>query len=254
MTVEIANKLVKLRKKNGLSQEELADKLGISRQAVSKWERAEASPDTDNLICLAKLYNISLDELLSEDDSIETKGEEQMKKEDKSYVHINKDGIHIEDDKDQVIIDDDGIKLSDGTDEVVIDGNGIKKNGKVVDLKKRRQRQIYGALSGILMSIALIVYIVLGITINTWGTLWILVFVPDIIVSTYKCIIRRRAHYFNMVFFSLFIFFLICLVLFPERNLWHPMWTVFFAIPIYYTMVSRIEVLVCKGKVDEDDE
>jgi HTH-type transcriptional regulator/antitoxin HipB len=67
MTIEVANKLVKLRKENGLSQEELASKLGISRQAVSKWERAEASPDTDNLICLAKLYNVSLDDLLKTD-------------------------------------------------------------------------------------------------------------------------------------------------------------------------------------------
>ena len=53
MNIEIANRLVNLRKSNNLSQEALAEKLGISRQAVSKWERAEASPDTDNLILLA---------------------------------------------------------------------------------------------------------------------------------------------------------------------------------------------------------
>ena len=64
MNLEIANRLVALRKENHLSQEALAEKLGISRQAVSKWERAEASPDTDNLIALAKLYHVSLDELL----------------------------------------------------------------------------------------------------------------------------------------------------------------------------------------------
>jgi transcriptional regulator with XRE-family HTH domain len=43
----------------------LADKIGISRQAVSKWERAESTPDTDNLIALSKLYQISLGELLN---------------------------------------------------------------------------------------------------------------------------------------------------------------------------------------------
>ena len=62
MNLEIANRLQKLRKENGYSQEQLALELGISRQAVSKWERAESSPDTDNLILLARLYNVSLDE------------------------------------------------------------------------------------------------------------------------------------------------------------------------------------------------
>lgn len=64
MNLTIANRLVELRQSLGLSQEALASSLGVSRQAVSKWERAEASPDTDNLIALANLYNISLDALL----------------------------------------------------------------------------------------------------------------------------------------------------------------------------------------------
>lgn len=67
MNVEIANRLQQMRKNNNLSQEELAEKIGVSRQAVSKWERAEASPDTDNLILLSRLYNVSLDELLRTD-------------------------------------------------------------------------------------------------------------------------------------------------------------------------------------------
>ena len=81
MTIEIADRLVKLRKKNGLSQEELADKLGLSRQAVSKWERAESSPDTDNLICLAKLYNVSLDDLLQTSQDVEEIAEDVKEKE-----------------------------------------------------------------------------------------------------------------------------------------------------------------------------
>lgn len=64
MTIENANRLAELRRSHGLSQEELAEKLGISRQAVSKWERAESSPDTDNLIALAQLYGVTLDVLL----------------------------------------------------------------------------------------------------------------------------------------------------------------------------------------------
>ncbi len=64
MNIETANRLYALRKKSGLSQEALAERIGVSRQAVSKWERAEASPDTDNLVLLAQVYGVSLDEML----------------------------------------------------------------------------------------------------------------------------------------------------------------------------------------------
>lgn len=63
MNIETANRLIELRKRKGLSQEELAAELGISRQAVSKWERAEAGPDVDNAILLSRLYGVTLDEL-----------------------------------------------------------------------------------------------------------------------------------------------------------------------------------------------
>ena len=78
MNIEIANRLVRLRKENHLSQEELAARIGVSRQAVSKWERAEASPDTDNLILLARLYGLSLDELLRTGDTPEPPPQEEI--------------------------------------------------------------------------------------------------------------------------------------------------------------------------------
>lgn len=78
MNIKTAERLIQLRKEHGFSQEELAAKLGVSRQAVSKWERGEASPDTDNLIALAKLYQISLDELL--DHKVEPKEEKEEEK------------------------------------------------------------------------------------------------------------------------------------------------------------------------------
>ncbi len=67
MNIKFGDKLVRLRKQRGMSQEELAAKLGVSRQAVSKWERGEASPDTYNLIQLARAYGTTLDELVGED-------------------------------------------------------------------------------------------------------------------------------------------------------------------------------------------
>ena len=69
MNIKLADRLVALRKENGYSQEVLAEKLGLSRQSISKWERAEASPDTDNLIALAQVYNMTLDELLGNGES-----------------------------------------------------------------------------------------------------------------------------------------------------------------------------------------
>ncbi len=84
MNIEIANRLRQMRNKNDLSQEELAAKIGVSRQAVSKWERAEASPDTDNLILLAKLYGISIDELLRTEEAAPSSGI-SLKKDDYGY-------------------------------------------------------------------------------------------------------------------------------------------------------------------------
>ena len=70
MNVEIAQRLAALRREKGYSQEELAERLGLSRQAVSKWERAESSPDIGNIVALAKLYGVSVDELLRVDETI----------------------------------------------------------------------------------------------------------------------------------------------------------------------------------------
>lgn len=64
MDIMTANRLQQLRKENGYSQEVLAEKLGISRQSISKWERAESSPEIDNLMALSKIYGMTIDELL----------------------------------------------------------------------------------------------------------------------------------------------------------------------------------------------
>ena len=63
----LGKKIQQLRKENGLSQEELASKLTISRQAVSKWELGESMPDTENVVQLSKLFGVSTDYLLNDE-------------------------------------------------------------------------------------------------------------------------------------------------------------------------------------------
>lgn len=63
----LSEKLYTLRKKSGLSQEQLAEHLGVSRQAISKWESGQSVPESDKLIIISNYFKVSLDYLLKED-------------------------------------------------------------------------------------------------------------------------------------------------------------------------------------------
>ena len=65
--MEIGNKIMNLRKKKGLSQEELAEEIGVTRQTISKWELGETSPDIKQAKELSRIFNVSLDELVDND-------------------------------------------------------------------------------------------------------------------------------------------------------------------------------------------
>jgi transcriptional regulator with XRE-family HTH domain len=60
----IAEKIKELRKDNSMTQEDLAEKLNVSRQTISKWETSVTIPDADNIVAISKLFNITTDELL----------------------------------------------------------------------------------------------------------------------------------------------------------------------------------------------
>lgn len=69
--MRLNKKLQLLRKQSGLSQEELAEKLGISRQAISKWESGQSTPDLNKIIIISELYNITIDSLVKEGNKVE---------------------------------------------------------------------------------------------------------------------------------------------------------------------------------------
>lgn len=66
--MRLEEKLQLLRKQNGYSQEQLADKLGIARQTISKWENGQAVPELNGLILLSELYGVTIDRLVKDDD------------------------------------------------------------------------------------------------------------------------------------------------------------------------------------------
>lgn len=274
MNIEIANRLVNLRKSNNLSQEALAEKLGISRQAVSKWERAEASPDTDNLILLARIYGVSLDELLQTEDEIprpeaeeevsETNGDGRSEEEDqksetdregetaedasgtwyeetsgkKEYVHIGFDGIHVKDEDSEVHVGWKGIHVVD-KDKASEDGSPqevhIDKHGVYVDGEKYDGVfNTYFKPEFPFIAVAFLAYVICGIIFGTWGIGLLLFPAIWVVESIFTAIRKRKAKEFNYFFVT----FIVFMLLGYYKGLWHPGWVVFLTIPVYYSLVS----------------
>ncbi len=151
MDVDIAKRLADRRRAAGFTQEELAEKLGVSRQAVSKWECSESSPDTDNLISLARLYDVSLDDLLYTDverDGVDAAGGQSVGEEggaeepdaaDRADTHAD-DGV---DDGhapgDDPATDDDAAESreGDGTTHIGLDGIHVEDGKDYVHINWR---------------------------------------------------------------------------------------------------------------------
>lgn len=97
MIMEFNNKLYELRKQKGFSQEELANRLNVSRQTISKWEVGESSPDMEKLVAISELFDISLDELVL---NKATKKEETSEQVVKSEMYSDfKEHVLTEDNK-----------------------------------------------------------------------------------------------------------------------------------------------------------
>ena len=204
MNLEIANRLQKLRKENGYSQEQLALELGISRQAVSKWERAESSPDTDNLILLARLYNVSLDELLSTDDSTEE-------------IIDNKQVETVEPE----IVDED------------VDHDIDDETPKV----SKRTERVLRAFQTMIPILTVAAYLVLGAVFKMWHPGWIVFVIMPALMSVFECIIVKKLGAFVYPLFATTVF----LILGFYFDWWHPGWIIFITIPLFYMFAGMID-------------
>ena len=271
MNIETANRLLQYRKKHNLSQEELANKIGVSRQAVSKWERAEASPDTDNLILLAEIYGVSLDELLKGESAESAKAEPEKEPEQEEnadseqvptgdegteYVKTDKvsfkNGIHIDDKNgDKVHISfADGIHVHDkaGT-KVDIDKNGRQrvyttKDGDVMYdaemsdnmFSRGKSRKFWNSFP--FFAIALVAFLWWGFSgvCFGWALSWIVLLTIPLYYSLVDAIYKRKAEHFAYPVLVAMAYIL--MGYFNVLGGWTVGWVVFLSIPLYYWLCS----------------
>lgn len=253
MNIEIANRLYEYRKNMGLTQEELAEKIGVSRQAVSKWERSEASPDTDNLIELSKVYGVSLDELLKGKetaDNTQTKEEasESAAADEGIHVHagsgsdhidIGLKGIHINaKDGTKVSIDKNGIFVSENGENKVYTGpdGHIHKCEEVIEKELEHKKSFWMMFPYPFIAIG--AYLAFGFLniCGGWSYGWIVFLTIPIYYTLVEAIRKRNPSIFCYPVLVV-IAFLICGFFF---RLWHPAWVLFLTVPLYYIITEAI--------------
>ncbi len=246
----LANKLYELRKTAGFSQEELAEKLQVSRQAISKWERGEALPDTDNLISIAKLYGVSLDELIGNDtvknekenantDDMNFDNEDKKTDENKNGIHVN---VEDGDEKVKVDIDTSGVqvKIKDFSDE--FDDDDDDDDGEVyysyttqsTSKKQTFLRLLHNLPYPIIVTIAFLLWGFLG---GAWFVAWTLFLTIPVYYSIIDCFRVKKVSRFVYPVFITFVFCFIGM----QWALWHPYWILYLTIPIFYPIARAID-------------
>ncbi len=240
MNIEIANRLAALRKQNGLSQEQLADRLGISRQAISKWERAESSPDTDNLIALAKLYQVSLDELLkmdpeAEDDALFARLARQA--DDASAAE---QGASEPDAQGSLRLRVSLRRRSRGKDRAATpDAETVQDEADAPDGPVWKFQGADGRINLKLFPYPIIVvsvYMLIGFLFGLWHPGWMLYLTIPVY---YTALSPDGGFDLDRIPYPLLVTILYLVAGFAW-NFWHPGWMLFLTIPLYYTAAGRL--------------
>ena len=198
MNIAIANRLVELRKSHGYSQEALAAKLGISRQAISKWERAEASPDTDNLIALAELYGTTLDALVNTEN-------------------------------DQYILGDTFAETPKNAPE-----NDAPKKLPKTELQKKGIKLLKFPFP----LFVVIVFVALGFSLQIWHPAWLLFLLLPIYYHFAGALTVRKKKIRLLAMPVPEVMLLLYLISGFFFDLWSTTWVLFLLIPLYYWLVA----------------
>lgn len=214
MNLFTANKLTALRKHNGLSQEALAEKIGVSRQAISKWERGEASPDTENLLSISKIYRVSLDDLLGDKTAEE---------------------IIAAAEESAPVVTEEAAPVSPEVPAEVTPGSLAERLKKEMQDKPAFGKKL---LKFPFFLVAIIGYLAVGFSIKLWHPTWLIFLCIPAYYITAVAFLQKTEKKMLLalpVYLYAVILFLIPGLLF---NLWHPTWLIFLCIPVYYWLVA----------------
>ena len=197
----LGEKLKELRIKENLSQEELAIKLNVSRQAVSKREQNLSLPDTNNLILIAKIFHVTLDELVNYNDNLNTNSEVKENKE----KEISEEKIEEQEEKEYEVFE---------------------------------KSPLFAILSSLTFIASFLVFILVGVYVNGgWNYSWIaLLFIP-IFLSLIESVKRKRISAFLFPVLIVAIYMILGLI----YGLWHPYWFIFLFIPLFYIIAEAFD-------------
>ena len=238
MNLKIANRLLAYRRAYGYSQEDLAEKIGVSRQAVSKWERAEAAPDTDNLIALAALYGVLIDELINGEGEPRIKSEQA---DDQSAPETPEENNGTTDPTHDY--DDVGINYQDGGDKVHIDAHGVHisdadDDHDNINIQGHIELELDSKLFPITAILCTIAYLVVGFCLpRGWECGWVLYMLVPVVPTLVTAIVKRKPTEFLFPVFVTGLYLAAGMVF----GRWHPEWIMFLTIPIYYIIADYAE-------------
>lgn len=229
MTLEFAERLSALRKERGYSQEELAERLGVSRQAISKWERGETAPDTDNLIALANLYGVSMDELVQ--------GRSRAKQ--RETVHIGFDGIHVENERESVHVGFRGIHVEDANGKWVdIGEHGVRvKDGKGHCYDFSSEPRWKRIVDAVIPLVAVAVFVLWGFLGEAWHPAWLVFLGVPIFCSLIHAVEHKDGNLFAWPVLVTLVY--LCFGFFA--GLWHPLWILYLTVPLYYILIKALK-------------
>ncbi len=204
----LGEKLFELRKAKNLSQEEVADKLGVTRQSVSKWETNQSTPDFDKIVPLCELFEISTDELLigKREDKKEIKEEKVLTKEEvrrksaeivSTSVFIYVLAVSI------FIVAIDVLNMNEvlavalflcvcgwATARIINHFMSVPKFEKTK--KEKVENEIESAINGILWSILIAIYFILSFTTMAWNFTWLIFIIGGILTEIIRLIFMLK--------------------------------------------------------------